>query len=95
MSRLNQEIDDTVNCFVPHTPPVIRSTEKGSLSGLTFTVKDLYNIEGYKTGNGSPAWLETHEVSIDTADLVKLCLGAGADMSVSYTHLTLPTILLV
>jgi len=80
MSRLNQEIDDTVNCFVPHTPPVIRSTEKGSLSGLTFTVKDLYNVEGYKTGNGSPAWLETHRVSTDTADLVKLCLGAGADM---------------
>ena len=80
MSRLNQEINDPINCFVPHTPPVIRSTEKGSLSGLTFTVKDLYNVEGYKTGNGSPAWLEAHRVSTDTADLVKLCLGAGADM---------------
>ena len=49
MNRLNSEIDDPINCFVPHSPPVIKSAGNGSLSGLTFSVKDLYDIKGYKT----------------------------------------------
>ncbi|MFL2783394.1 MAG: amidase [Rhodospirillales bacterium] len=80
MNRLNSEIDDPVNCFVPHSPPVIKSAGNGSLSGLTFSVKDLYDIKGYKTGNGNPAWLATHNIATNTADLVEACLNAGADM---------------
>ena len=80
MNRLNSEIDDPVNCFVPHSPPVIKSAGNGSLSGLTFSVKDLYDIKGYKTGNGNPAWLATHNIAANTADLVEACLNAGADM---------------
>ncbi len=80
MDRLNKNIEDPVNCFVPHSPPVIKGSKSGQLQGLSFTVKDLYDIGGYKTGNGSPAWLLDHEVATDTATVVQLCLNAGATM---------------
>ena len=79
-ARANSEIDDPVNAFTPHTPPVIEGAPEGPLSGLTFAVKDLYDIAGYKTGGGSPEWLETHEAATATAPTVQKCLDAGATM---------------
>ena len=80
MARLNHNINDPVNCFVPHSPPVISEFSSGPLQGLSFTVKDLYDIANYKTGNGSPTWLDTHEPASDTATIVQSCLNAGATM---------------
>lgn len=80
MDRLNNNIEDPVNCFVPHSPPVIKGSTSGPLEGLTFTVKDLYDIAGYKTGNGSPTWLDNHEPATTTAAVVQSCLDAGATM---------------
>lgn len=71
---------DTVGAFVPHTPPRIAGSGKGPLQGLTFAVKDLYDIEAYPTGGGSPDWLRTHEPATETAIAVRSCLDAGADM---------------
>lgn len=78
--RANSEIDDPVDAFTPHTPPVIKGAPEGPLAGLTFAVKDLYDIEGYKTGGGSPEWLETHDAAASTAPTVQKCLDAGATM---------------
>jgi amidase len=80
MKRHNDNIEDPVNCFVPHSPPVIEGAKSGPLEGLTFTVKDLYDIAGYKTGNGSPMWLESHEAATETAAVVQSCLSSGATM---------------
>ena len=80
MARLNQSIKDPVNCFVPHSPPIIEGNPSGPLQSLKFSVKDLYNIADYKTGNGNPSWLETHEPATDTAEIVESCLNAGATM---------------
>ena len=80
MARLNQSIKDPVNCFVPHSPPIIEGNPSGPLQSLKFSVKDLYNIAEYKTGNGNPSWLETHEPATDTAEIVESCLNAGATM---------------
>jgi amidase len=80
MTRLNQTISDPVNCFVPHTPPVITGSSSGPLKGMSFTVKDLYDIANYKTGNGNPTWLDTHEPALVTATTVQSCLNAGATM---------------
>lgn len=78
--RANAEIDDPVNAFVAHTPPVIPGNADGPLAGLTFAVKDLYDIEGYVTGGGSPEWLATHQPATATAPTVQKCLDAGATM---------------
>ena len=80
MVRQNQTIEDPANCFVPHSPPVIKGSASGPLRDLTFTVKDLYDIANYKTGNGNPAWLETHQVAETSATIVQTCLNAGATM---------------
>ncbi|MEE2999497.1 MAG: amidase [Pseudomonadota bacterium] len=80
MARLNNKIKDPINCFVPHSPPIIKGSASGPLNGLTFTVKDLYDIANHKTGNGSPAWLESHEPAANTASIVQSCLNAGATM---------------
>ena len=78
--RANAEIDDPVNAFVAHTPPVIPGAAEGPLAGLTFAVKDLYDIEGYVTGGGSPEYLTTHAPAGTTAPSVQKCLDAGATM---------------
>lgn len=71
---------DTVGAFVPHTPPPIAGTPGGPLSGLRFAVKDLFDIEGYVSGGGSPAWLASHAPARHTSPLITRLLAAGADM---------------
>ncbi|KAG4122567.1 hypothetical protein ERO13_D11G274100v2 [Gossypium hirsutum] len=48
------------------------------LSGLTFAVKDIFDIEGYVTGFGNPDWARTHSASTSTAPAVMDLLTAGA-----------------
>ncbi|KAK7837392.1 amidase 1 [Quercus suber] len=48
------------------------------LSGLTFAVKDLYDVDGYVTGFGNPDWARTHPAATSTAPAVLSVLRAGA-----------------
>jgi amidase len=50
------------------------------LLGCTFGVKDVFDIAGYRTGNGNPVWLETHPPAERTASAVERLLAAGAQM---------------
>ena len=73
-------IDDHVGAFVPHSPPPINGSGSGPLEGLTFAVKDLYDIAGFVTGGGSPDWLAGHSPAANTSGAVQKLLDAGADM---------------
>lgn len=67
------------SAFVPHdisTP--ITGAKSGPLAGLTAAVKDMYNIAGYRTGGGSPEWLEAHSPATSNAGAVQKILDAGA-----------------
>jgi amidase len=55
------------------------------LLGLTFGLKDLYDVACHRTGFGSPDWLATHEAATNTASVALRLLGAGATM-VGKTH---------
>lgn len=70
---------DTINAFVPHSPPLIKGSGEGPLSGKTFAIKDLYDVAGHKTSGGNPEWLETHAPATQTSPLVENLLAAGAD----------------
>ena len=70
---------DTLNAFCRHTHAAVRGSGRGPLAGLTFGVKDIYDIAGHKTGFGSPDWLRTHEAAARTAPVVQRLLDAGAD----------------
>jgi len=65
--------------FVPHdiSAPVVGATG-GPLVGLTAAVKDMYDIAGYRTGNGNPEWLATHPPPQQNAGAVQKILNAGA-----------------
>jgi amidase len=65
--------------FVPHdlTAPLI-GAGAGPLAGLTAAVKDMYDLAGYRTGGGSPDWLNTQAPATSTAAAVARILDAGA-----------------
>jgi amidase len=73
--------DDALGAFCRHTHVAVAGSGQGPLAGLTFGVKDIYDIAGHKTGFGSPDWLATHAAATDTAAAVASLLAAGANMS--------------
>ncbi|KAI3863970.1 hypothetical protein MKW98_031562 [Papaver atlanticum] len=48
------------------------------LNGLTFAVKEIFDVEGYVTGFGNPDWIRTHSVATSTAPTVLSLLSGGA-----------------
>ncbi|MGL6259594.1 amidase [Vibrio sp. WXL210] len=59
-------------------PESIASSAPGSLNGLRFVFKDLFDVKGYPTGAGNPAWLDTHEPAQHTSPILSALLDAGA-----------------
>jgi amidase len=77
--------DDPLGAFCRHNHVALAGSGRGPLAGLTFAVKDLFDIKGHTTGFGHPDWAATHPKAKCTAQAVKLLLAAGADM-VGRTH---------
>ncbi|CAK9328361.1 unnamed protein product [Citrullus colocynthis] len=48
------------------------------LTGLTFAVKDIFDMDGHVTGFGNPEWLRTHPPANQTAPAVLTILRGGA-----------------
>jgi len=72
--------DDALGAFCRHTHVAVAGSGAGALAGLTFGVKDIYDIAGHKTGFGNPDWLNMHPPASRTAPVVETLLAAGADM---------------
>ena len=72
--------DDALGAFCRHTHVALKGSGSGPLKGLSFGVKDIYDIAGHRSGFGSPDWLATHEPATRTAPTVAALLAAGADM---------------
>jgi amidase len=53
-------------------------TGDGPLAGLTFAVKDLFDVAGHATGCGNPSWHRTHPPAVVHAVCVEQLLAAGA-----------------
>ncbi len=77
--------NDPYNAFCRHTHVELSGAPQGPLRGLTFAVKDVFDIAGHRTGNGNPVWLDTHAPAERTASAVEHVLAAGAGM-VGKTH---------
>ena len=73
---------EQVRANVPHDLAApINGTDTGSLTGLTFMVKDLFEVKGHKTGNGSPDFLKHNKESTKTAPLIQKLLDSGASLT--------------
>jgi amidase len=71
---------DTVAAFCRHAPVSIKASHEGPLSGLSYGLKDIYDIAGIPTAFGSPAWLKSHSIPTSTAAFVETLSNAGADL---------------
>ena len=73
--------DDPCGAFCRDTHVALAGAPGGPLAGLRFAAKDIFDIEGHRTGFGNPTWLETHEAAGSTASAVQALLDAGADLA--------------
>ncbi|KAL3356902.1 hypothetical protein AABB24_017521 [Solanum stoloniferum] len=53
-------------------------SDSDELNGLTFAVKDIFDLEGQITGFGNPDWGKTHSAAKSTAPTVVSLLKSGA-----------------
>ena len=63
----------------------IAGVSQGALAGLSFAVKDLFDIAGRRTGAGNPDWRRTHTEASETAPALSRLLAAGASLA-GVTH---------
>jgi amidase len=70
--------DDNLNAFVPGPRCHVPGAASGTLSGLTFAVKDLIDVAGVPTGGGNPDWESAHPLPARHAWIVDQLLQAGA-----------------
>lgn len=71
-------MDDTVNAFVSGTMVPIAGQAGGPLDGLSFAVKDPFDVAGLPTGGGNHDWALAHPVPQRHAWAVQTLLDAGA-----------------
>jgi amidase len=71
-------VDNTYGAFVPGPRLERAPIGSGRLSGLSFAVKDLFDVAGAVTTFGNPDWAGTHAPAVATAPVVTMLLQAGA-----------------
>lgn len=72
--------NDSLGAFCPDNQIALAGSGVGPLAGLSFAVKDVFDIAGAVTGNGHPDWLRTHAPATRSAVAVERLLSAGADL---------------
>jgi amidase len=69
---------DAARAFMPYPDAPVAHAASGPLSGLTFAVKDLFDVAGYPTSGGQPFVLAMSGIKTTTAPTVQRLLDAGA-----------------
>ena len=78
MSILDQ---DKLGAFCRHTHVELNGAPNGALAGLSFGLKDIFDVAGHKTGFGCPDWLHTHDAARVHSVVAKKLLDAGAALA--------------
>lgn len=71
-------VHDTARAFMPYPEVPVAQAATGPLSGLSFAVKDLFDVAGYPTSGGQPFVLAMSGIKTRHADAVGKLLDAGA-----------------
>jgi amidase len=69
---------DRFNAFLDRKEPDVSNASHGPLAGLTLAVKDIFDIEGQRTGGGNPAKLAEAKPAQKTASAIRMLLDSGA-----------------
>ncbi len=78
---MTAEPDDPLAAFCSGPRLRLAGTPRGPLTGITFAVKDSFDVAGHRTGNGQPTWRDSHPPAAETAWAVRRLLDAGADLA--------------
>ncbi|WP_084010413.1 amidase [Pseudofrankia sp. DC12] len=73
--------DETSAVWRVRGAPLVAGAAEGPLRGLTVAVKDLFAVQGHRTGAGNPAWLAEAAPQPEHAPAVAALLAAGADVA--------------
>jgi amidase len=71
-------LHDPARAFMPYPESPVANASTGPLSGLTFGVKDLFDVAGYPTSGGQPFVLAMSGIKAASAETVQTLLNAGA-----------------
>ncbi|MBO6785189.1 MAG: hypothetical protein JJ899_18220, partial [Alphaproteobacteria bacterium] len=71
---------DSLGAFRPGAIQRVEGAGDGPLQGVTFAVKDLFDVAGMQTGAGNPDFLEGRPPAEEHAPAVRAMLDAGATM---------------
>ena len=71
-------VHDTARAFMPYPDAPAPHAATGRLAGLSFAVKDLFDVAGYPTSGGQPFLLAMSGIKQRTAPAVLALLDAGA-----------------
>ena len=69
---------DAARAFMPYPDAAVPHAASGPLAGLSFGVKDLFDVAGYPTSGGQPLVLAMSGIKSATAPTVQRLLDAGA-----------------
>ena len=69
----------SARCFMPYPEVPVPHAKEGPLTGLTFAVKDIFDVAGYPTSAGNPTFLALQGIKQKTASCVEKLLAAGAE----------------
>ncbi|KAJ4961745.1 hypothetical protein NE237_021655 [Protea cynaroides] len=81
--KLKKAVKEDFGAFVERfqlLPPPQPAPPKAPhpLTGLSFAVSDVFDINGYITGFGNPDWIRTHEAAARTSPVVSAVIEGGA-----------------
>jgi amidase len=77
--------ENPAHAFLPYPAAAVPHAATGPLAGLSFAVKDLFDVAGFPTGGGNPLLLALSGIKTRTAPTVQKVLDAGARF-VGKTH---------
>ena len=80
MAKAKQPLADPLDAFCKDTEAYLDGKPGGSLAGLTFAAKDIFDVEGHVTGGGNPDWKATHSPATQNAWIVQTLVDAGATL---------------
>lgn len=75
------EPHDPVGAFMPGPRVTLPGAASGPLAGLSFGLKDLFDVAGHVSTFGNPDWARTHPPAAITAPCVTMLTEAGAAMA--------------
>ena len=81
MVQSSPYLNDPQNAFCPDSDAFLQGSPGGTLFGLTFAAKDIFDVAGHVTGCGNPRWKATHAPAERNAWVVQALVDAGAVMT--------------